>query len=331
MTVREGTIPRGAGLQLPLPALLLLMVTSAGLACVLQLKDPVAADAFLSLVLPLTGLCCLGLLLGRVLGGEVEFPTAASILLLLGAALQCLLEPDYGPTLARIWWVAGFCGGLSLAGWILGGYRLCRQRPQLILALLAAVNLFLISLLLLFGTELGGTRAWLSLGGGSIQLTELTKLTAVLYYGLLYAQKTWKESRRFLLAWAYLLLTGGGLLLLNELGTLLLLLALHLVLCFLFLQEMRYTALNLGGLAGLGTLGLLTLYACHGLAARRVLAGLETPILLEKAASIWDKLLLRFSLLGNLDGLDPYGPAYQGLQARNAMLLGGAFGSDGGA
>lgn len=331
MTVREGTIPRGAGLQLPLPALLLLMVTSAGLACVLQLKDPVAADAFLSLVLPLTGLCCLGLLLGRVLGGEVEFPTAASILLLLGAALQCLLEPDYGPTLARIWWVAGFCGGLSLAGWILGGYRLCRQRPQLILALLAAVNLFLISLLLLFGTELGGTRAWLSLGGGSIQLTELTKLTTVLYYGLLYAQKTWKESRRFLLAWAYLLLTGGGLLLLNELGTLLLLLALHLVLCFLFLQEMRYTALNLGGLAGLGTLGLLTLYACHGLAARRVLAGLETPILLEKAASIWDKLLLRFSLLGNLDGLDPYGPAYQGLQARNAMLLGGAFGSDGGA
>lgn len=331
MTGRSSATPWVTGLRLPVPALLLLLVTSAGLACVLQLKDPVAAEAFLGLVLPLTGLCCLILLFGMWIGAAVEFHTAASILLLLGAALQCLLDPDYGPSLARIWWAAGLCGGVSLAGWRWGGYRLCRQQPGLVLALLSMGNLLIYGVLALFGTTIGGTRAWISLGDSSIQLTELTKLTTVLYYGLLYTRNPWSASRRFLLAWAYLLLTGGGLLLLNELGTLLLLLALHLVLCFLFLPQLRYTAINLGGLAGAGALGTLLLYTCSRLASRQALAGSATSILVEKAASIWDKLLLRFSLLGNLDGLDPYGSAYQGIQARNAILLGGAFGKDGGA
>lgn len=319
---------RRSEFHLPYHLFILLLATGAGLACLLQLKDPLAADAFLGMLLPLIGLCCLSLLLGAALGSDLEFHMAAAILLLLGAALQCLLDPDYGPMLVRIWWAAGICGGICLAGWLLGGRRLCRQQPGLVLILLAGINLLVFAALFLFGAEIGGTKAWLSVGSGSIQLTELIKLTAVFYYGLLCAQEGWSWSRRFLLAWSYLLFNAGSLLLLNELGTLMLLLALHMVLCSLFFP-LRCTGLNIGVTAGLGALGMLLLDVCSSLAERGMAAGTKLFSLLEKASAIQEKLLLRFSLLRDLETLDPYGSAYQGIQARNAVLLGGAFGSDG--
>lgn len=119
------------------------------------------------------------------------------------------------------------------------------RRPAALMPVMIGGALFLMGLPLLFGKEINGARAWVSLGGVGFQPSELVKVALVLV-------EAWLLSRRkMMLAGLFAGICLILLMLQKDLGTALIYYAVTLVMVFAATRNYAYVGLGLlGGAAG---------------------------------------------------------------------------------
>ena len=101
--------------------------------------------------------------------------------------------------------------------------------------IIGTVLLYLV--LLVFGKEVNGAKSWLYIGSNSIQLTEITKVFAGVYFVLCLTDKKMSEKAQSTRTFIALLIHAAFLVLVNEFGTLLMIGIVYFFLKLLFFKN----------------------------------------------------------------------------------------------
>lgn len=318
--VTQGFQRRDTLRMIGMDALLLLLVSVIfGLFCATY---DGGAELYLGCVLPvLLSLLALSAVT-EAMGGDRIYALLASVLILLGVCLQTLLllpiDPESPPSTASLalFNLLGVLGGLGTAPFFLWLVRrpCCGKRYRL----WALVLLLYAGLRLLPGQN--GAYAWITLGGMSIQVTEVLKLLVIVALARRFAS-VGDDRQRLRQAGFIFLVNALGMVLINELGTLFVISVVFLLMAFLTLKHLR------------GLMGALTLCVLLAAAALAVCwlcykqtAGQDTGGLVGGLAEIYDKVSTRFGILTNADSATN-DQLYQARQARNALLTSSWFGA----
>ena len=318
-------------------------------------------DLYLSVMLPFIIICLFQFGVTSLYDSSVPYTTLTVILIFLGASLQIMLmlpaEDASGAfklaVFAGIGTVAGLVG-VPVLDYI---FNYMSKRLAALLTLGAAVFLYLV--LLVAAPNISGTRAWLVIGSVSLQLTEVTKVLAVITFACVYTDDSISPLRRLLYAVGALLVHAGALVLVNELGTLVVISIIFLVLGMAFLPSAKgLLAVVLAGMICVAGLvgfsykcyqirygepeitavsapegegeavdgSLLTATATQAPAPQKTHGRVYDKVV-DKAATIFYKIRTRFQLVLDPASVDEYGEGYQAKMARKAMLVTGWLGT----
>lgn len=200
--------------------------------------------------------------------------------------------------------VAGVLGAISY-------YFLAQLEPRCTVRFINALSVFLYIALLLFSSARHSAKNWLSIGGGSIQGTEITRLLAVVSVVRSCTLPEKSDRLRTIAVFETIGLHLLCLVLVNELSTGVIILITGIVLLLLSVRQLRWTALGLGVTSLAGYIVYLTCKLCFQLGGGGIFKG---------GSLIYSKVTTR---------LHPAqaGDSYQIDQARQALLLSGWFGS----
>ena len=314
-------------------------------------------DLYLTVMLPFIIICLFQFAVTSLYDSSVRYAVLTVILVFLGASLQIMLmlpaEDASGAfrlaVYAGIGTVAGLIG-VPLFNYI---FNYMNKRLAALLTLGAAVFLYL--LLLVAAPNVSGTRAWLIVGPVSFQLTEVTKVLAVITFACIFTDREITPLRRLVYAVVTLAVHAGALVLVNELGTLVVISIVFVTLGFAFLPSAK-------GLLAVVLAGMLCVAGLVGFSYKCYQILYETPSQAEsdrqeaygdtdgvvpeeengtreqthgaiynkvvgKAANVFYKIRTRFMLVLDPGSLDEYGEGYQAKMARQAMLVTGWLGT----
>lgn len=171
-----------------------------------------------------------------------------------------------------------------------------------------------------------GTLAWLRVGPYTLQLTDFTKISAVLFYSALFSSKSSRSEGSILwISSLFFLLNLAGSLLIRELGSFFILYFLHLSILFIFMPRGLHKRIYLLVLFFITFGAAVTCFMLYKVMAPMAAEGTLSGI----ALTLWPivkKVYLRFSVTANIY-LDPYGAGYQLMQGRKALWMAGMFGN----
>lgn len=186
--------------------------------------------------------------------------------------------------------------------------------------IISIVLLFVI--LLIAGAEKNSTKAWIFVGGISVQLTEIIKLAAIILLSFIYSREDLGAGKKTLKAVAILILLGIGFFSINETGTFLVIIIAAMALSFFALSLFEFCLFLTSLLAVLGGAALVLI-----LGYKSYLEGTANSFS-QLCYRIWQKLVNRLILTYDPQLLnDPYGIAYQPLTARRILHLSGWWGN----
>lgn len=177
-------------------------------------------------------------------------------------------------------------------------------------------------LMFIFGSVTGGSKAWISVGAFTIQFSEFTKLLFIAYFSLLIIDKELPEKKKHKRFLAFLLINSLGLALINELGTMLVLLILYLIMNLLYFKSKYF----------LVSILLISLFLSLAVLIYNIIisyiSSTENPnnliqFIYNFAVS---KIETRINIWLHPDVLG-YDETFQINQARNATIFGGLSGS----
>lgn len=282
---------------------------------------------YLVLIFPAAAVSAAWLISAQLGGCGLKLPVCFSFLQKVGLCLQCVIGKESALKLLVVMVVAAVVSAAAAALYAKHRDEFAVLSHQRVIAVLSAVSLLLYVVLLLFGTKIRGTKAWLTFGGLSVQLTELAKLNAVLFMAYVFTRRRLSEWRRVGIVSAFVAGNALFLLAINELGTLMVILLLYLVMCFLLTDSAKCFAAVAAGTAALagGIYGAVTMLANS--AQERIGSGAAAGTLGNLALEISEKLTLRMDLWLRPETLDKYNEGYQSLMAREAVAIGGLLGS----
>lgn len=253
-----------------------------------------AWDRYLSVAIP--GLTVTAALMFAVskLKGNRAFTLCLVFLLNAGIVFQALVKEVGSSHLMAIYLVTPIAGGMGAALLIffVDHFRSVHRIP-LLFGVICLLNL----ITLCFGTGEGEVRAWISIGGFMFQITDLTKLITIIYWGIVLMDPGRSEKSRVkgcLLGWG---VDAVCLVCISEFGTLLVLTGTLGILFFLYVRNLRVFLIFLGAVV----LGILFAWLTVSKVRERV--------------GIWRS-----------PESDPQDKGYQLLQSLKAIRLGGLFG-----
>ena len=237
-------------------------------------------------------LLCQWLLLifyGLIRRSSFELETVAFFLCTMGMAVLCSIKP--GETTKQLFALVLGIGVYLAVGWSLRDLE--RAKKFRYLAVVAGVGLLVVTLI--FGTEQHGAKAWIEVGGMTLQPSELSKVCFV--YAGASAMDRLMNKRNLILFIVYSILICGCLALMNDFGT-----ALVFFVAFLVIAYMRS--------GSVGTVGL----ACTSLGFAGVIAVKIAPHALRRF-TIWRHIWE-----------DPFDLGFQQTRAIMCIASGGLFG-----
>ncbi len=265
--------------------------------------------------------------------GNQKILLLSLILLTIGTMLQSIFKqeailknPEYFQTHSpvaglQLQYILGLAAAV-MVGFIYWNIRECSSIKTAEILFLISMALSLVTLV--FAKSVGNVKNWISIGGISLQTTEIVKFLYVFIAAALLG--TWEKPDRKRIAGFFLVSFAimGCLVLQSEFGTLLLILMVFFTVLFMFLPDIRIFLLSffsfvcLGGLATAVGLWLSKLSAAGSSIAQNAIA--------RKYLSNFMKIANRFIYWKNPE-LDSLGKGYQLIMARKSILLGGWFGT----
>lgn len=196
----------------------------------LTATDTAAAAAFRAVMPTLLACYAFGCVWACAAHAEVIALDIASTLTTLGAALQLSLQPQNFDKLILFYRLALLCGVLGAAL-----FQAAAKVPPALVWLTACAGSAAGFVLLRLAPASNGTHAWLSLGSFHFQLTEPLKLLLLAGFAAALANPDWPDSVRAKSALLLLAEAAAGFVLINELGTLCVLLLVYLILSVVYL------------------------------------------------------------------------------------------------
>lgn len=200
--------------------------------------------------------------------------------------------------------VAGLLGAISY-------YFLAQLESRCTVRLLNTLSVF-IYVALLFSSARHSAKNWLSIGEGSVQGTEITRLLAVICAARICTMPEKSSKQRTVMVFQTLFLHLGFLVLVNELSTGVIILITGIVLLLLSVRQLRWTALGLGVTSLAGYIVYLTCKLCFQLGGGGIFKG---------GSLIYRKLIARVHPEQASD-------SFQLDAARKSLLLSDWFGSN---
>ena len=261
-------------------------------------------------------------------GVDMKLYCAFAVLTSAGTALQMLIDKVYHPltTFSELKTGVAF----AVAVFFILFYKLFRKildkapAPYLMIVLSAAVYV----VLYLFGYDPNGygTYAWLRIGTYTLQLTDATKVIAVMFYSSLFASRKERNDQYILVLSNIFFLTNlAGAILIHELGSFFILYIVHMGMIIIFMRHSDITRRYVIAVIALTVFALGTSFLLFYLLRPMAEAG-TMPSVLRVIWPIVKKVHTRFSITANLTE-DPYGAGYQLLQGKKALWMGGLFGN----
>lgn len=204
--------------------------------------------------------------------------------------------------------------------------RLLNFRLIVFLMLVATVGLYGVMYKYGYDPNGYGTRAWLVVGPYTVQLTDFTKVIALLFYASLFSS-SFRDNENVVLVTStlFIFLNGLGSVLIHELGSFFIIFFLHLALLFIYLDHSKKKRLYLCVIFALSFVSIVIAFWLYNLLLPQYEAGTLDSI----QRFLWPfvkKIYERFSLTANVQN-DPWGAGYQLLQARKVMWFSGIFGN----
>lgn len=254
-------------------------------------------------ILPLALLC--GFLAAVYNASSSEFQICL-LLSISGLMTQSVISTNTAAELIRhhVYAVIGGIAGAVLY------YLLTEIEPRCAVRLLNTLSLFLY-VALLFSSARHSAKNWLSIGGGSIQGTEITRLLAVICSARISAMREKSSRQRTFMVFSTLFLHLGFLVLLNEFSIAIVIFVTAILLLLVGIQQLRWTVIGVAATAIGGYTTFLVCKLCYQLGGGGILRG---------GNLIYCKIVSR--LLP-----EQAGDSYQIDQARRSLLLSGWFGS----
>lgn len=255
-------------------------------------------------LLPVAALC---ILLCTVYNASSSGLRLILLLSIFGVMVQTAISTTTAAEVIRHHVFAVVAGVLGVVGY----YFLAQLEPRCTVRLLNAFSVFLYIALLLFSSARHSAKNWLSIGSGSVQGTEITRLLAVISVVRSCTLPEKSDRLRTIAVFETIGLHLLCLVLVNELSTGVIILITGIVLLLLSVRQLRWTALGLGVTSLAGYIVYLTCKLCFQLGGGGIFKG---------GSLIYRKVTTR---------LHPgqAGDSYQIDQARQALLLSGWFGS----
>lgn len=304
---------------------IIVQITMAGL---LYLRSHTAALNYLYALIPLLfGTSFTGSYVYNR-NGDMKLFSSAAILTTIGTALQILVDQLYNPltSFSYIKLIVSFFIAIVFVMFYSLFRKLLNQTWMVYVMMILSALIYLI--LIVMGSDPNGygTSAWIRIGSITIQLTDFTKVAAVMFYSALFSSETRHDDNQILiLSSIFFLINLAGSLLIKELGSFFILYFLHLSILYIFMQKgaKKRNYLLIVFFVTVGTLALVFLLYKLILPAHTngTMNGLETMLW-----PVLNKVHQRFSITANINS-DPYGAGYQLLQGKKVLWMAGLFGN----
>ena len=198
---------------------------------------------------------------------------------------------------------AGLLGAVSY-------YFLAQLEPRCTVRLLKTLSVFIYTALL-FSSARHSAKNWLSIGGGSVQGTEITRLLAVICAARICTMPEKSSRQRTFMVFSTLFLHLGFLVLLNEFSIAIVIFITAILLLLVGVQQLRWSVIGVAATAIGGYTTFLVCKLCYQLGGGGILKG---------GSLIYSKVVSRLRPEQAAD-------SYQLDQARRSLLLSGWFGS----
>lgn len=259
---------------------------------------------------------------------DMKLYCAFAVLTSAGIALQMLIDKVYHPvsTFSELKTAVAF----APAVFFILFYKLIRKildkSPAPYLMILASAAIYIC--LYLFGYDPNGygTYAWIRIGSYTLQLTDVTKVIAVMFYSSLFASKKERNDQYILVLSNIFFLTNlAGSILIHELGSFFILYIVHMGMIIIFMRHSAVKRRYVIAVIALTVLALGTSFLLFYLLRPMAEEG-TMPSAFRAIWPIVKKVHTRFSITANLTE-DPYGAGYQLLQGKKALWMGGLFGN----
>lgn len=261
-------------------------------------------------------------------GGDMKLFAAIASLCAFGVGVQLVIDEVY--PVRTTFSALKYAVSAAVAGCFLLFYSLFRKildRPWTIWLMIAA-SVILFAVLKIWGIDPNGygTYAWIKIKSYTVQLTDFTKVFAVLFYSSLFSSRAKHDEKQVLIISSiYLAVNLIGCLLVRELGSFFILFFLHLSVLFIFLPKGKVKRTYLLAIAGITVSALAAAYILYKILYPKAQAGELSGVL----RLIWPyvrKIYQRFSITANIQN-DPYGAGYQLLQGKKVLWISGLYGN----
>ena len=345
---------------------MLLMALVNTLMALLSSQTSGGLERYMTAYLPMMGVMLMLFTFTEATGGSRIFATIIGILILTGVCLQNLLSFSLASiSLDETVMFSVISMALAIAGAFVLYFLLHIISRKKAYIILNAALLVLYLLLLVLGSRINGTKAWLVIGGISLQLTELCKVISLIIFGMVFSDKEHPPLHSLLRALVTLGINGVCLALVNELGTLCLIGLAFVLMAFMSQPKLKHLMLVTAALLVICVFALFLCYQCYQIenppaAATEAVTETATEAVTETAteaatgvspeaatetaaedtgkkedklsitglgAKIWTKFDERLSVYLHPEDADPLDDAYQIDQSLKALSLSSWFGS----
>ena len=296
-------------------------------------------DAMLSIAFPLALVTSLAIAYASKYEGDMRITMAFVFLFETGQLLQVLISNDGGSDV-RMWIfltpILGFIGAFIILS--LGNINYKKQRRKssnVIIGVASMAFLVFIAgmLLLVFGSERNGTKAWLQISSLKFEPTEFFKISFMISFAMLLSSRL-NEKKIYIISTLHMLLCIGFLLVINELGSMLTIILMWIIFTFIYLKSIKYTVISIGSTLLILGIGGFAVKIIRDITASKTEKQLGKVMgLLSKISR---KLYMRFLMYWDYSAYKEefkkighkYDASQQPIFARDMIIRGGLFGNE---
>lgn len=304
------------------------------LASILIVSGKGAGQIYLDMFLILLAITLITYLLVKLNHGNIKIGIYTIVLLTIGTMLQSIFRQEAILADPEAWalknpaaslqvqYLIAFFGAVAAGFFYKKGKFLAK--PKVIKGMYwISMGIYMVTLIL--AKAVGNVKNWLVIGGFSIQTSEINKLLYLFIMAGILGGVEKPSKKRIGFAFVVTVSNLLFLTLQSEFGTMLLILTVFPVYLLLFVPDIRVVLATVAGFAGIGTGVALVGNFIKAQAAAHMAFGSLAPV--RFFLNNYDKIANRFIYWLHPEK-DPLGFGYQMLKAKEAILLGGWFGTN---